>query len=265
MCPWSLVIGGTRDRLLELVVRPAQRYRATGSPDFAIDKYGGTTRRRRLSCAEDHGGAGAILGKGFDLPNHRYESALVELADAANGVARHTAIQAWIIRRSCLSVGGEPLLDREIVASTVKHRKPSIPATNWDGLPVVRISTSGRGVMTAKCAAAITISLHTSETACATSTPVTARPFRRATAPCRRPACVRLRQAAQIPTGRPGNSGPPTPRIDRFGERERLSRSGRISGKAARCACRRRCDDRWDATDVVMSLQSPASSNPGLR
>jgi hypothetical protein len=25
------------------------------------------------------------------------------------------------------------------------------------------------------------------------------------------------------------------------------------------------CDDRWDATDVVMSLQSPASSNPGLR
>jgi hypothetical protein len=84
MCPWSLVIGGTRDRLLELVVRPAQRYRATGSPDFAIDKYGGTTRRRRLSCADDHGGAGAILGKGFDLPNHRYESALVELADAAN-------------------------------------------------------------------------------------------------------------------------------------------------------------------------------------
>jgi hypothetical protein len=95
MCPWSLVIGGTRDRLLELVVRPAQRYRATGSPDFAIDKYGGTTRRRRLSCADDHGGAGAILGKGFDLPNHRYESALVELADAANGVARHTTIQKF--------------------------------------------------------------------------------------------------------------------------------------------------------------------------
>ena len=156
MCPWSLVIGGTRDRLLELVVRPAQRYRATGSPDFAIDKYGGTTRRRRLSCADDHGGAGAILRKGFDLPNHRYESALVELADAVNGVARHTTIQAWIIRRSCLSVGGEPLLDREIVASTVKHRKPSIPATNCDGLPVVRISTSGRGVMTTKYAAAIT-------------------------------------------------------------------------------------------------------------
>jgi hypothetical protein len=64
------VIGGARDGLFEPFAGPAQRYRATGSPDFAIDKNSGTRRRRRLSRAHDYCGASAILREGFNIQDH---------------------------------------------------------------------------------------------------------------------------------------------------------------------------------------------------
>ena len=116
-----LVIGAARDGLFKPLAGPAQRYRASCLPDFAINKNGGTRRRRRLSRADDHRSTSAILGKGFNFQSHCHESAVAQFADAANGVARDTLAQACIFRRSRVSIGSQPFLDGKTVAGAVKH------------------------------------------------------------------------------------------------------------------------------------------------
>jgi len=113
------VIGRARDGPFEALAGPAQRYRASRLPDFAINKNCGTRLRRCLSRADDHRSTSTVLGKGFNFQCHCYEPAVAQFADAANGVARDTVAQACIFRRSRVSIGSQPFLDRKTVAGAM--------------------------------------------------------------------------------------------------------------------------------------------------
>lgn len=62
-----------------------------------------------LPGAHHHGRTRAILGKGLDLQHHRRKTAVSQFADAADRIAGHALVQAYVFRRSRVRIRGKPL------------------------------------------------------------------------------------------------------------------------------------------------------------
>ena len=119
--------------MLETVARPAQRHGAVGAPHLAVDQPRGTAARR-LTRADHHGGARAILGEGFHRQRKRHQPAIRQLADTADRVAAHAVMQTGILDGAGIAIGGQPFLDGESVAAAVSTESwPSGPrnAATW--------------------------------------------------------------------------------------------------------------------------------------
>ena len=70
--------------------------------------------------------AAAIVLEGIGLDRIGDEAAVGELADAAGRVAGNSPPETAIVGIAAVGIGGEPVLDREVVAAHMQHGEPPV-------------------------------------------------------------------------------------------------------------------------------------------
>ena len=75
---------------------------------------------------DDERRAAAIVLEGIGLDRIGDEAAVGELADAAGRIAGDALPEAAIVHVAAVGIGGEPVLDREVVAADMQHGEPSV-------------------------------------------------------------------------------------------------------------------------------------------